>query len=454
MAAAVIFRAAVAEPLPTTTSRRDNARSTGVSYAPRIAPHLRGFGTTTVAGSGRHQSPPRSAILTISTLADSGPGSLRACIEHPAPRTCIFQVAGVITIRKALRIKSPYITIAGQTAPAQGITITGGGLSVETHDVFIQHLAIRPGDSPGGVPPRFRDGVSIGATPPRSAFNVVLDHLSVSWAIDENVSTWHRTTRDVTIANSIIAEGLHNSIHPKGPHSKGIMVGDGSRRVTLIGNLLAFNEERNPYIKPGTRTEVLNNVVYGWGGRGGWSLCNITNNEGNNAPIILSFIGNTYIPGPWSFVTQPIYAGTISPKSRIFARDNRFLSSELSITTDWGATALPQIPFRLRSAPFRSPGRSRMTSERAYQSVLKNAGSRPFNRSTPDARIIKEVAERTGSLKDCITQCSRATGPLSEVHAISPPLRLPATPFADRNRDGYTDLENWLMELGTRGITD
>lgn len=452
--AATLIPLATAEYPPRSAIKREHVRGTSPRHKPRIAPYLRGFGTTTVAGSGRHRSPPRSTILTVSTLAESGQGSLRACIEHSQPRTCIFQVAGVITIRKALRIKSPYITIAGQTAPAPGITITGGGLSIETHDVFVQHIAIRPGDSPDGVPPRFRDGVSIGAAPPRSAFNVVLDHLSVSWAIDENISTWHRTTRDVTIAHSIIAEGLHNSIHPKGPHSKGVMVGDGSKRITLIGNLIAFNEERNPYIKPGTRTEVLNNVVYGWGSRGGWSLCNITNNEGNNSAVILSFIGNTYIPGPWSFITRPIYAATLSPKSRIFARDNRFLSSDLAISNDWDVTALSPTPHRLRATPFRSPGRSRISSERAYQAVLKNAGSRPFGRSAIDTRIVKEVMERTGSLKDCTTRCGRATGPLAEAQAISSPLRIPATPFADRNSDGYTDLENWLIELGKRGHVD
>jgi hypothetical protein len=121
------------------TVTRQHDRGISPRHKPRIAPHLRGFGTTTVAGSGRHRSPPRTTLFTISTLAESGPGSLRSCIEYSQPRTCIFQVAGVIPIRKVLRIKSPYITIAGQTAPAPGITITGGGLSIETHDVFVHY---------------------------------------------------------------------------------------------------------------------------------------------------------------------------------------------------------------------------------------------------------------------------------------------------------------------------
>jgi hypothetical protein len=441
----------VAHSEPRSTRAHDKQKRSGTHGAPSIIANARGFGTQTPAGSGRHLSPPHTSILTVSTLHDSGPGSLRSCIEHTTPRTCVFEVGGTIALRAPLRIRSPYITVAGQTSPSPGITITGSGLAIETHDVLLQHLSIRPGDSPDGPSPQSRDGVSIGAAPPRAAFNVVLDHLSVSWAIDENISTWHRLTHDVTIAHSIIAEGLYNSIHPKGAHSKGVMVGDGSQRITLIANLIASNEERNPYVKPGTRTEVINNVVYGWGSRGGWSLCNITNNEGNNAPVLLSFVGNTYIPGPWSFITRPIYARTLAKGSRILARDNRFMSPEIPISRDWDATFLPSIPFQLRSVPFRSPGRARMRSARAYEAVLKNAGSRPFDRSPIDARIIREVKERTGSLKDCITGCARAASPPPDPQSISLPLRLPASPLADNNRDGYTNLENWLMDLARTG---
>jgi len=436
---------------PHPTNAHDALRRGGTHNMLMIVANARGFGMNTPAGSGRHVSPPRTSIVTVSTLHDSGPGSLRNCIEYSGPRTCVFEVSGTIAVRSPLRIKSPYITVAGQTAPSPGITITGGGLVIETHDVLLQHLSIRPGDSPQGPSPQSRDGVSIGAAPPRGAFNVVLDHLSVSWAIDENISTWHRSTHDVTIAHSIIAEGLHNSIHPKGPHSKGLMVGDGSQRITLIGNLIASNEERNPYIKPGTRTEIINNVVYGWGSRGGWSLCNITNNDGSDIPVVLSFVGNTYIPGPWSFITRPLYARTLAKGSRILARDNRFMSPEIPISRDWDTTFLPSIPFQLRSAPFRSPGRSRMKSERAYQAVLKNAGSRPFDRSPIDARIVREVKEQTGSLKDCLSGCARAASPPPDSQSITLPLHLPPAPLADSNRDGYTNLENWLMDLARTG---
>jgi hypothetical protein len=412
-----------------------------------IAPRLRGFGITTAGGSGRHLTPPHTTIFRVSSLRDSGPGTLRACLELPGPRTCLFEVAGEIQVLSPLRIRNPYISIAGQTAPSPGITISQGGLVIETHDVFIQHIAIRPGDSLRGVPAAQRDGISIGDSPPGSAYNVVLDHLSLTWAIDENLSTWHRSTRDVTVSNSIIAEGLHNSIHPKGPHSKGIMVGDGSKRITLYRNLMSSNEERNPYLKPGSETEMINNVVYGWGSRGGWSLCNLTNNEDNELPVKLSFIGNTYIPGPWSYITAPVYAKRLSAGSRVYTRDSALLASERIVRGTSRATALPHGFHESKTPPLRSPGRRARPRKKAASSVMRSVGSRPFDRSPIDTRIISDVQRRAGALKDCIFGCANAVGSLPLPATAHRPIALPSRPFDDDNRDGYTNLENWIFSL-------
>ena len=425
----------------------DRARADSTTPRIPILPGLQGFGSTTVAGSGRNLSPPRSQLFRIQTLADSGVGSLRECINLRGPRTCLFEISGEIRLRSMLRIRHPYVTIAGHSAPKPGITITRGGISIETHDVLVQHIAIRPGDSIEGVSPRVRDGISIGAPPPGSAYNVVLDHLSITWALDENLSTAYPTTHDVTIANSLIAEGLHKAIHPKGPHSKGVMIGNNSRNITLYRNTISSNEERNPYIKPGSSIEMINNVVYGWGSNGGWSLCNLTNNDGTADSVRLSFIGNSYIPGPWSFIAPPIYAKVLAASSKIYVDDNRLIVPGLTPTDPWEIAALDEETFRADVPPISSNRGEVLSSAAAYSLVLTEVGSRPRNRSRSDLRIIADIQQKRGSIKDCLRGCTNAANPETTAPGRSRRLRIPRAPHADSNHDGYTNVENWLHRI-------
>ena len=412
---------------------------------PPIIPNLSGFGTSTVAGSGRHLKNPKARIYRITSLSDRGRGTLRACAEARGPRTCLFEVGGVIQLSRAIRISSPFITIAGQTAPPPGITLTNAGLKIATHNVLVQHIAIRPGDAKAGENPSERDGISIGAQTPRSAHSIVIDHVSLTWAIDENISTAYPRTRDVTIANSIIAEGLHDSIHPKGPHSKGIMVGDESRNITIRGNLIAFNEERNPYLKPGTSVEFINNLVYGWGPKGGWSLCNLTNNTERDEPIRLTFIGNVYRAAPTSIILPPIYAKRLDPRSEIYVRDNIGPSSGMTAAMS-ASHALPSHLRLLSTPPVSSPRTTPLPANETTHRVLNTAGSRPLTRDAHDARIVREVELSSGTLKDCTEGCPRSTGKLSLSTRTSISLSIPRHPFKDSNGDGYTNLENWLHQ--------
>jgi len=415
--------------------------------APAIIPDAEGFGINSYAGSGRHRRPFHTAVLRVSRLDDSGRGSLRECITHPGPRTCIFEVGGEIKLRSALRATSPYLTIAGQTAPAPGITVSGGTLRIETHDVLVQHIAIRPGDSRDGVTPSQRDGITIGVESPRAAHHVVLDHVSVTWALDENISTWYPTTRNITISNSIIAEGLDRSIHPKGPHSKGLMIGDGSRRVSVIRNLIANNIERNPYLKPGTSVEFINNVVYGWGPKGGWSLCNISDNGGRGEPVLLSFIGNYYKPGAWSFRGAALYGKDVAPATRVFVQGNIGPTRKSDADPEWQIASVPPHPHRSPSPPFRAARTRRISAEQAYQRVLDRAGSRPRRRSDTDARIVGEVRSGAGGIKDCITGCQNAVGLAHAEQTDVRPLTLPSDPFTEASNTRYTRLEQWLHTM-------
>ena len=145
-----------------------------------VLPGVTGFGLDSRAGQG-------GKVIRVTNLDAAGPGSLRAALDADGPRIVVFEVGGVIDLNlKSLSIKKPYLTLAGQTAPSPGITTIRGAIYISTHDVLIQHLRVRPGDA--GRPKRSGwepDGIS---TSGGNAYNIVIDHCSISWAVDENLS--------------------------------------------------------------------------------------------------------------------------------------------------------------------------------------------------------------------------------------------------------------------------
>ena len=187
------------------------AETGGTAAAIPAFPGAEGFGANSVGGRG-------GRVIEVINLNDSGPGSLRAAIEAEGSRIVIFRTGGTIELQSGLNIHNPFITIAGQTAPGGGITLrhdpsrnTGVSLGIWTHDVIVRYLGVRPG--PSIEESCCVDGVSI-----QGGHDIILDHVSASWAVDENVNSWY-DPHDFTIQWSIISEGLYNSTHEQGPHS-------------------------------------------------------------------------------------------------------------------------------------------------------------------------------------------------------------------------------------------
>lgn len=409
-------------------------------------PGARGFGTQTVAGSGRHLTPPRTTVHRITSLADAGAGTLRACVEATGPRTCVFETSGHIQLSNELKVRNPYITIAGQTAPAPGIMISSAAIRIETNDVMIQHLEIRTGDGPGSDPGT-RDGISIGtSSSSRAAYNVVLDHLSLSWALDENLSTWYQTTHNVTLSNLIVAEGLENSIHPEGAHSKGLMLGDFTTSISVHGSLLAHNFDRNGYWKPGTTGEFLGNVIYNWGGRSGSNITNLTDHGRVGAPVLLNFVGNLYRPGADSPLLAPLNGRPADILTRVYVQDNLGPTRTADNQSEWLITNMPELnrallpPVPWSGAPLRSAGE-------ALDHVLNQAGTRPAERNDVDTRIISELVNSRGTIKDCVSGCARSAGGWPARTRNIRTLTLPSNIMGDDDGDGYTNLEDTLHDM-------
>lgn len=419
-----------------------------LSHSLPVSPGIKGFGAATTAGSGRHTSPAHTQVYFIDSLSDSGPGTLRECMEGQEARTCVFEVSGYIDLASKIVISSPYITVAGQTAPEPGIHVRGATIAITTHDVLIQHISVRPGDGPGENP-KERHGILISGG---NAFNVVVDHLSLTWAIDENISSY-LPIHDSTFSNLLVAECLHYSIHPEGPHSEGFLLDKTAERVSIHDNLMALNNDRNIRTKEESDIEYINNLVYGWGGTSGWNQFNMV------APVAtppvpgckLNFVGNYYKPAPFSPRYQCIYSSVlVPPTTQIFAQDNICVTRPTNEGDEWLITSLPVSMRRYEPVASSSDVTWRIPTD-TYEAVSANAGARNWNRFSADTRIVSDVTNGTGSLKDCIEGCSRSIGGWPEITQAYRQLTLPLSPDDDEDGDGYTNLENYLFHFLDNG---
>ncbi len=349
-----------------------------------------GFGMHTPGGlEGR--------LIRVTSLAQEGPGTLRAAIEAQGPRFIVFEVGGVIDLaRKNLRVREPYLTIAGQTAPHPGITLIRGSLALETHDVVIQHLSVRPGDA--GQPRKSGwspDGIGLNA-----ASNVLIDHCSATWAVDENLTVSGprydgpaATSHDVTIRHCLIAEGLDNSSHEKGPHSKGSLVHDCCRNIALIANLYAHNVDRNPYFQAETTGVIVNNLIY----NPGRAVIGVTFSpsewQGRPMPAEgrVSIVGNVLLGGVNTRSSLPMISGT----GFVYEEDNVARGREGHIVP----VLNPKIR-RLRDKPVWPAGLQGLPSSKVVDYVTRTVGSRPWQRDPIDRRIVASVLQRGGRIID------------------------------------------------------
>ena len=246
------------------------AQGAAAAETPLAFPGATGAAATTPGGRG-------GEIVRVTTLAAFRPGVVPRSRQKAGRRTVVFEVGGTIDLAEStVRITEPYLTIAGQTAPPPGITLIRGGIDITTHNVIVRHIRVRPGD--GG---RARLPAATMTRSPRSAaHDVIVDHCSLTWAIDENLSAsgprftgnspeeWRKgTSHRITFSNNIIAEGLADSVHVKGEHSKGSLIHDNVTDILIIGNLYAHDQERSPLFKGGVRGAIVNNLIYDPGQR-------------------------------------------------------------------------------------------------------------------------------------------------------------------------------------------
>lgn len=426
-------------------------------------PGAEGAGAATAGGRG-------GKVIAVTNLNDGGPGSLRAAVEAEGPRIVVFRVSGVITLETPLTIANPFITIAGQTAPGDGICIRHQTTEINTHDVVLRYLRFRRGnikdrnDGLGGYP--------VG--------NIIIDHCSASWGLDENMSLYRymkkmpdgpgkkSPTENVTIQWCISSEALDLNNHAFGGTW-------GGRNGSFHHNLFACNTGRNPSIGWGDHVDIRNNVMFNWRHR---------TIDGGDGSSMVNVVANYFKPGPITNSGQTQYRICRPQHLDMFSEAQRkgkwyvagnFVAGNPKVSADnWdGGVQFDDVDSeeeiralikRVRGAtPAPAAHVTQHSAEAAYKLVLANAGATLPKRDPVDMRIVEIV--RTGKPtfgKGIIDIPSDVGGWPKYKSEPAPPdgdgdgmpdkwekrfgfdPKDPSDCATDKDNDGYTNVEEWL----------
>jgi pectate lyase len=407
-------------------------------------PGAEGFGANTPGGRG-------GRVIFVTTLDDSGPGSFRAACEAEGPRIVIFKVAGTIALKREITVRNPFLTIAGQSAPGDGICLRDNTFGIATHDVVVRYLRSRLGD----VSAKESDCIDLL----HGAHDCVIDHCSATWSIDECLSL-SGDVQNCTIQWCLIGESLNASKHAKGHHGYGSL-SRANGPITWHHNLWLHNDARNPrlgdnYGRGGKfpRFDVRNNVIYDFGG----TASGLT--QGN---LEVNYVGNYIRPGPSSRAKKPITVGDKSDL-KFYLRDNVF-EPDAALTADntkffQPDQYLPQV--HIMKEPYAAAPVTTVSALQALPLVLATVGaSRPM-RDAVDARLIGHVRTRTGKIIDSQQDVGgwpllkSAAPPLDsdndgipdaweKAHGLNP--KDPADAAKSREQGGYSPLEEYVNSL-------
>lgn len=415
-------------------------------------------------------------VFIVTSLADRGPGTFREACEAGGPRTIVFNVAGLIRLTERIRIRAPYVTIDGGSAPGDGVCIAGGTVELESHDIVIRHLRFRRGETWVGD-----RNDSIGGNP---TGNIMIDHVSASWGLDENMSMYRHMhdhdanpatpdlklpTVNITIQNSIFSEGL-NTYH----HAFGSTI--GGLNSTFHHNLWACNTGRNPSVGMYGDFTFANNVLFNWVHR---------TVDGGDHRSEFNIINNYLKPGPATPKGQPIAWRLLKPESersktvfdnfgKAYVTGNVVEGNDRVTKDNWDggvqpgskapvAEVLPSIrlPKPVAHAPLQI-----QPATAAFESVLANAGATRPRRDAVDERIIRtvrtgQVTAKAGDLAALETDLARygyKSNTVAELTRLIPlgiithPSQVgghpeyKGAPHADSDRDGLPDA--WEKQHG------
>lgn len=394
-------------------------------------PHADGGGKYTTGGRG-------GVVLHVTNLTDDAndPGSLRHAINMAGTRTIVFDTTGVIYLNSELNINNGSLTIAGQTAPGEGICIAGYPTIVKTGNVIIRFLHFRMGDI---------NKVEDDALTIRSHKNIIIDHCSFSWSTDECVSCYGNT--DFTLQYCFITESLRNSVHVKGSHGYGGIWGGSN--ASFHHNLLAHHDSRNPrfdhaYVDKTTfgPLDYVNNVVYNWGGNSSYG------GEGVNEARKINMVNNYYKYGPATSkktrLIDPTVScsycselGTLVP-GKFYLSGNYMYGSDAVTADNWQGSTVQTAAVKadMRWIDGLTTLSNEQTAQDAYETVLTKGGC-SLRRDAIDTRIVNEVRNGTSTYKGSNGSKNGLIDSQTDVGGY-PVYTASAAPI-DSDRDGMPD---------------
>jgi hypothetical protein len=394
---------------------------------PLAFPEAEGFGKYTTGGRG-------GKVYIVSNLNDDGPGSLRDAIRKKEPRIIVFAVSGTIALESALSINNGDVTIAGQTAPGDGICLRNYPMRVNTDNVIIRYLRFRLGDE------KAQQDDAISGT---RKSNIIIDHCSMSWATDECASFYGNT--DFTLQWCIISESLNHSVHEKGDHGYGGIW--GGKGASFHHNLIASHNSRLPRFSgssttPNTAEELVdfrNNVIYNW----------MSNNTYGGEKGRYNVVANYYKAGPSTKSKKHWIVNPSSPYGAFYIADN-VLDGNNDITKNnkagVKANSIDSVSFM--NKPYDVEMIKTQTADEAFASVLKNVGA-SYRRDPVDARIVEEVKSgksNKGKAQNGIIDSQSEVGGWPELKSLPSP--------ADTDQDGMPDEWERSNKLNPNDATD
>lgn len=365
----------------------------GISQEIKAFPGAEGFGAYSKGGRG-------GKVLYVTNLNDEGEGSLRWAVEQEGPRTVVFAISGTIDLQERLNIENPYITIAGQTAPGDGICLRGETVKIKANHVIIRYIRVRLGDGMQGQGSKQgKDAIDIS-----SGENIIIDHCSASWSLDEvlSASTRNPDLTNVTVQWCYITEALN----PEGHGFGSLIRGTGGAKYSFHHNLYAHNRSRNP--RPGNYDtnpfdndpeglllDFRNNVIYNWEG----------NYAGYNADkksvTRLNYVGNYLITGADS-KNKGIAYSTGSAFNQSYFEGNyynhKMPDDQWSLVKFRSTWTKDEITAYKQKKAFETGSIISEDALSAYEKVLKSGGASLPKYDAVDLRIIEDVKNRTGKI--------------------------------------------------------